>query len=92
MHEAWLGALKDIDILLADAYLLRRWQLNLNCSQDLSDTRTIQAKAGKLLQQLKLCVDKNPRAASEVGLLNIAQKDHRPSRQTLRDRSGAFSR
>ncbi len=66
---------QDIDILLADAYLLRRWQLNLNCSQDLPDTRTIQAKAGKLLQRLKLYVDKNARVASEVGLLNIAQKD-----------------
>ena len=61
----------DIEVLLADAYVLRRWQLNLNPENDLPDTGEIRTKARNLLNNLKPFINKNARVATEAGLLNL---------------------
>lgn len=80
----------DVSILLADAYLLRRWRFQtIHHSVSLS-TGELGQRARELLRQLMPLVRRDSRAASEAALLSFTQGDLKEAVELLSEASARF--
>jgi len=81
---------EDVGILLADAYLLRRWQSRSMHREGQQPTGAIQDRAQDLLERLMPLIGRDSRAASEAGLLALEQEDLEQAVRLLSEASERF--
>ncbi len=80
---------EDIEVLLADAHLLRRWGRGTG---HIGPTDAMRAEARRVLEGLQAFTGSDPRAIAERGLLMLTTDDLEDALAVLRDaHSGPFS-
>ncbi len=81
---------RDATLLANDAFLIRRWARTTNQTLDFVSTGMLRARAQSLLERLLVISDKDPLAAGESGLLELAEGETERALELLRQATQFF--